>query len=72
MDLQTRKYNFIQELVHIEKESTIDALERVLKREKEEHHDISKENQKELDHRLQIYNNNPDNTLDWENVKNDW
>jgi predicted secreted Zn-dependent protease len=72
MDLQLRKYKFIQELVHVENESIIDALERVLKRAKEQHEDISTAHKKELDHRLESYTNNPDDVLDWETLKNDW
>lgn len=72
MDLQLRKYNFIQELVHVENESVIMALERVLKQEKEQHEEISTTQKKELDHRLENYKKNPDNVLDWEAVKKDW
>jgi predicted secreted Zn-dependent protease len=72
MDLATRKYNFIQELVNIDKESIIDALEQVLKREKEEHQEISTAHKKELDQRLESYRNNPQDLLDWEDVKKDW
>lgn len=72
MDLQLRKYNFIQELVHVEKESVIDALERVLKQEREQHEEVSTAHKKELDQRLESYKNNPDDVLDWETVKNDW
>ncbi len=46
MDLDSRKYHFIQELFSVEKESIIDILERVLKREKEEHQKISMEQKK--------------------------
>lgn len=72
MDLQLRKYNFIQQLVDVEKESIIDALERVLKREKEEHQEISTAHKKELDKRLKSYKENPNDVLNWEAVKNDW
>lgn len=73
MDLQLRKYKFIQELIHVEKVSVIEALERVLKQEKEKQkEEISRTNKKELDHRLESYKNNPDDVLDWETVKNDW
>ena len=41
MDLEARKYNFIQELFNIDKEKIMTTLERVLKREKEEHQEIS-------------------------------
>lgn len=72
MDLQLRKYNFIKELVHVENESVIMALERVLKQEKEQHEEISTTQKKELEHRLKNYKKNPDNVLDWEAVKKDW
>lgn len=72
MDLEARKYHFIQELFNIKKESIIDALERVLKQEKEEHQEISTAHKKELDNRLESYRENPDDVLDWKDVKNDW
>ncbi len=72
MDLQLRKYNFIQELVLVEEESVIDALERVLKQEKDKHKNLSSIHKKELDNRLQSYKDNPDNVLDWETLKKDW
>jgi len=72
MDLEARKYNFIKELFSIDKESIIDTLERVLKREKEQYQEISTEHKKELDNRLENYKNNPDDVLDWEDVKRDW
>ena len=40
MDLEARKYNLIQELFSVKKESVIDALERVLKQEKEKQTEI--------------------------------
>ena len=72
MDLEARKYHLIQELFSIDRESIIDTLERVLKREKEEHQEISTEHKKELDNRLESYKNNPNDVLDWKDVKNDW
>lgn len=72
MDLATRKYNFIQELINIDEESILEALERVLKQEKEEHQEISGATKKELDKRLKHYQDNPDDVLDWEEVKDDW
>jgi len=72
MDLEVRKYNFIQELFSVKKESVIDALERVLKQEKEQHEEISTTDKKELGRRLESYKKNPDDVLDWEAVKNDW
>ncbi|MDP2058225.1 MAG: addiction module protein [Flavobacteriaceae bacterium] len=47
-------------------------MERVLKREKEAHQEISIEHKKELDNRLESYKNNPNDVLDWKDVKNDW
>lgn len=41
MDLDSRKNQFIQELFSSDEESSIEALEPVLKREKEEHQEIS-------------------------------
>jgi putative addiction module component (TIGR02574 family) len=72
MDLEARKYNFIQELFTVERESVIDTLERVLKREREEYQEISTENKKELDNRLENYKNNPNDVLDWKDVKENW
>ncbi|WP_026450816.1 addiction module protein [Aequorivita capsosiphonis] len=72
MDLKTRKYNFIQELISIERTSVLDALERVLKNEKEKEDQISPEQKQELDVRLKSYKDNPHDVLDWENVKNEW
>lgn len=72
MDLEARKYHFTQELFSIDRECIIDTLERVLKREKEEHQEISMEHKKELDNRLESYTNNPNDVLDWKDVKNDW
>ena len=72
MDLDARKYHLIQELFSINSERIIDTLERVLKFEKEQNQDISTENKKELDNRLESYKNNPKDILDWEAIKRDW
>lgn len=72
MDLAKRKYNLIREFVKVDKESVIEALELVLKQEKEAQEEISIVNAKELDQRLESYQNNPDELVDWENVKKDW
>lgn len=72
MDLSIRKYNFIQKIINVDKESVILALEQVLKRENELNMEISEAHKKELDNRLVSYKNNPTDILDWENVKNDW
>ncbi|PCI33317.1 MAG: hypothetical protein COB60_07805 [Flavobacteriaceae bacterium] len=72
VDLETRKYHFIQELFSIDKDKIMTALERVLKHEKEEHHEISIMHKKELDNRLENYKKNPDDVLDWKDVKGNW
>jgi t-SNARE complex subunit (syntaxin) len=72
IDLEARKYNLIKELFSIESETIIDTLERVLKREKDESYEISDEHKKELDNRLDNYAKNPENILDWKDVKNNW
>ncbi|HLS30346.1 MAG TPA: addiction module protein [Flavobacteriaceae bacterium] len=72
MDLKARKYNFIQELFKVDKEKVMTALERVLKQETEEHLEISKAHKKELDKRLKSYKDNPDDVLDWKEVRRDW
>jgi len=72
MDLEARKYNFIQELFSIDKDKIMTTLERVLKQEKEEHQEISTIHKKELDSRLKSYKKNPVDVLDWKDVKNDW
>ena len=72
MDLEARKSKFIKELLSIEKESIMDTLERVLKREKEAYQEVSAEHQEELDDRLESYKNNPSNVLDWNDEKDDW
>lgn len=72
MNLATRKYYFIQELMNIDKESVMDALERIIKREKEEHQDLSPELKKELDYRLKLYRENPEDVLDWDEIKESW
>ncbi len=71
MDLEIRKYHLIQELFGVDKESVIDALERVLKNEKETQ-DIPTSHRKELDSRLNSYKENPNDLLDWNDVKNNW
>lgn len=72
MDLDARKYHIIQELFSVNSERILDALERVLKFEKEQQQEITTENKKELDNRLESYKHNPKDVLDWEDVKRDW
>ena len=72
MNLEARKYHLIQELFSIDKESVIDTLERVLKIEKEEYQEISTEHKKELNNRLESCKENPNDVLDWDDVKENW
>ncbi|CAL2090418.1 Putative addiction module component [Tenacibaculum sp. 190524A02b] len=72
MDLSSRKYHFIQELINVDKETIMDALERVLKKEKEQHQEISSINKQELDKRIESYKNNSSDLLDWEDIKDNW
>ena len=72
MDLQLRKYYLIQEIFNIERESAMDALERALKEVNESDYEIPKEQREILDQRLNSYKENPDDLLDWEEVKKDW
>ena len=71
MDLFARKYHFIEELITIENEKVMEALERVLKQEKEAQQ-ISPSNKKELEKRLNSYTKTPEDLLDWQDVKKDW
>ena len=71
MDLAERKYRLIKELVEVEDEAIIGNLERVLKKE-EIHEKVSSFDEEELNKRLEIYKKDPQNLLDWEEVKNDW
>lgn len=72
MDLETRKYHFIKELLSIDRESVLDALEQVLKTEKEEQQELSKFKKQQLDERLESYKKNPEKVLDWETFKKEW
>ncbi|MDX1753702.1 MAG: addiction module protein [Salinimicrobium sediminis] len=71
-DLSARKYQFIEELMSIEDANIMEALERVLKQEKEKQPSISSAQKKELDQRLKKYSKNPDDLLDWPEVKKSW
>lgn len=72
MDLSARKYRFIQKLIGVDKESTMETLELVLKRETEVQPEISPANKKELDRRMKSYKAASEDLLDWEKIKKDW
>ena len=71
MDLAARKYNFIQEIFNLEND-TFEKLEKILKKEKVEKTAISAEHKMELDKRLEEYRKNPENLLNWDEVKEEW
>ncbi|MGY6648516.1 addiction module protein [Wenyingzhuangia sp. IMCC45574] len=71
MDLSARKYHFIQELLTVNEE-VMDSLEAVLKRAQEEKEELSQETKDLLDSRLASYHKNPEDVLDWEDVKKSW
>lgn len=71
MDIATRKYNFIQEVFSIENE-TFEKLEKILKEEMAEKTKIPLEHKVELEKRLDAYKKDPDNVLNWSDVKEKW
>lgn len=71
MDLSARKYHFIQELLTVNEE-VMDSLEAVLKKAQEEKEELSQETKDLLDSRLASYHKNPEDVLDWEDVKKSW
>lgn len=72
MDLSASKYHFIQKLIGVANESTMEILERVLKREIEVQQEISPVNKKELDRRMKSHKSSPEELLNWEEIRMDW
>ncbi|PHS02546.1 MAG: hypothetical protein COA80_00710 [Leeuwenhoekiella sp.] len=72
MDLDVRKYKFIKELLRVESDDVMDKLERILGQERDYAEELSPEHKAELDRRLKSYENNPQDFLNWEEVKKDW
>ena len=72
MDLDVRKYKFIKELLRVESDDVMDKLERILGQERDYAEELSPEHKAELDRRLKAYENNPQDFLNWEEVKKDW
>jgi Putative addiction module component len=72
MDLLSRKYNFIEEFITIDNEIVLNKLEKILKEERKLQSEVSIEHKKILSERLDSYKENPENTIDWQMVKNDW
>jgi Putative addiction module component len=71
MDLATRKYNFIEEIFNLEKD-TFERLEKFLKKERIEKTEVPAEHKIELDKRLKEFKNNPEDLLDWDKIKEEW
>jgi len=53
MDLQTRKYQFIQELMKVDKASIMDKLESILKKERHPKRETLSEYNKEIDQAIE-------------------
>ncbi len=66
MDINLRKYNFIQKLITIKNEKAMDILEQTLDKVMESDCQISEEDIHLLNERLEIYINNPNDPLDWD------
>lgn len=71
MDLSARKYSFIEEIFKVE-EDTFEKLEKILKKDKLDKMGVPLEHKDELDKRLESYKENPQDLLDWDEVKKDW
>ncbi|WP_269227494.1 addiction module protein [Flavobacterium eburneipallidum] len=71
MDLSARKYSFIQEIFKVE-EDTFEKLEKILKKDKLDKIGVPTEHKDELDKRLEAYRKNPQDLLDWDDVKKNW
>lgn len=64
------KYTTIEDL---EKEiDTLGELEKILQKYRFDKLEISSEHIDELDKRLEIYRENPQDLLDWDDIKKDW
>jgi Putative addiction module component len=71
MDLATRKYSFIEEIFSVEND-TFEKLKKILKKDELEKIGVPSEHKVELARRLEDYRKNPQDLLDWEEIKNDW
>jgi hypothetical protein len=71
MDLAARKYSFIEEIFNVEND-TFEKLEKILKQDKIEKIGVPTEHKVVLDERLEAYKKNPQELLDWDEIKNEW
>jgi hypothetical protein len=70
-DLLARKYNFIEEVFNVEND-TFKKLEKILKKDKLDKIGIPSAHKEELDNRLESYRKNPQDLLDWDEIKKEW
>lgn len=70
-DLLARKYSFIEEVFNIEND-TFKKLEKILKKDKLDKIGIPSAHKEELDNRLESYRKNPQDLLDWDEIKKEW
>ena len=71
MDIEARKYYFIQELFKIEDENIISELEQVLLKDRKNEKEISNGHISTLDKRFKEFSENAE-TLSWKDVKQEW
>jgi hypothetical protein len=70
-DLLARKYSFIEEVFNIEND-TFEKLEKILKKDKLDKIGIPSAHKEELENRLESYRKNPQDLLDWDEIKKEW
>jgi hypothetical protein len=70
-DLLARKYSFIEEVFNIEND-TFKKLEKILKKDKLDKIGIPSAHKEELENRLESYRQNPQDLLDWDEIKKEW
>lgn len=70
-DLLARKYSFIEEVFNVEND-TFKKLEKILKKDKLDKIGIPSAHKEELDNRLESYRKNPQDLLDWDEIKKEW
>lgn len=69
MDLAARKYHFIEKLLKIDSENIMAKLENVLGNDDTI---VSASHKKILQERIDSFEKNPEELLDWDDVKNNW
>lgn len=72
MDLQTRKYQVINELVKVESEQMIELFEDILNMKNRPKHTLPAWQKAVIDERLQDLKANPEKVLNWDNLKEVW